>query len=318
MDYRPNFLASTLASRRSHHFAVLVPSPQTEDSYWNKPLKGIQRALEELQPYGILLTLYPYDQRNPKTFESKSKEILDSSPDGVVLAPFFSREALLFIGQLDQQKIPYVFIDSNLKNTGAVSYIGQASFQSGMLAAKLLHYMLKANEPVLVVHFAKAMDDQNHLIQREQGFHAYFAQLPPSDQHPIKTIKFEQPHQENDFKLLDRVLLQQPQTGGIFVTNSQVYRMADYLARRENGTIRLIGHDLIRQNVSCLKNGMVDFLICQRPEQQGYQSINALFQHIMLKNPVPAENYTPIDIITKENIDYYNEFNLINYGTTQF
>jgi LacI family transcriptional regulator len=54
-----------------------------------------------------------------------------------------------------------------------------------------------------------------------------------------------------------------------------------------------------------LKKGTVDFLICQRPEEQGYFAIQSLFEHLVLKKEVTTENFTAIDIVTKENIDYY-------------
>ena len=80
-------------------------------------------------------------------------------------------------------------------------------------------------------------------------------------------------------------------------------------------TVRLIGHDLVRKNAEFMRAGVVDFLICQRPEEQGHQAIQTLFDHIILKKQVRTDNYTSIDIVTKENLDYYKEFNLSNYGT---
>jgi LacI family transcriptional regulator len=52
----------------------------------------------------------------------------------------------------------------------------------------------------------------------------------------------------------------------------------------------------------------VQFLICQRPEEQGYNSINKLFRSIVQKRTISMNNYTSIDIVTKENVDYYKEF----------
>ena len=102
---------------------------------------------------------------------------------------------------------------------------------------------------------------------------------------------------------------------GIFVTNSQVYKVAEYLEKNDLHDIRLIGHDLIPTNREYVRKNIVDFLICQRPEEQGHQSIITLFQHLILKKTVASENYTSIDIVTKENLDFYQEFNSNNYGT---
>ncbi|MGV8137467.1 MAG: substrate-binding domain-containing protein [Mangrovibacterium sp.] len=149
----------------------------------------------------------------------------------------------------------------------------------------------------------------------ENGFYDYFRQADPKKLKKLITIEVEDPSKEDFFTLLDDELKKLYTVHGIFVTNSQVYRMAAYLEKKQLAHIRLIGHDLIRQNADWLKKDVVDFLICQRPEEQGYKAIETLFQHVILKKRVAAENYTSIDIITKENLDFYNEFNLINYGT---
>jgi len=36
--------------------------------------------------------------------------------------------------------------------------------------------------------------------------------------------------------------------------------------------------------------------------------VNKLFRHIVQKRKIEKINYTSIDILTKENIDYYKEF----------
>jgi LacI family transcriptional regulator len=70
----------------------------------------------------------------------------------------------------------------------------------------------------------------------------------------------------------------------------------------------VIGHDLLKENVAFLKKDIVQFLICQRPEEQGYNAINKIFRYVVQKRVTAKENYTSIDIVTKENVDYYKEF----------
>ncbi len=72
--------------------------------------------------------------------------------------------------------------------------------------------------------------------------------------------------------------------------------------------LKVIGHDLLKENVGFLKKGTVNFLICQRPEEQGYNAINKLFRNVVQKQTIAKKNYTSIDIVTKENVDYYKEF----------
>ena len=112
----------------------------------------------------------------------------------------------------------------------------------------------------------------------------------------------------NDIGCQNRIIEQvQSNTNikGIFVTNSQVYYLGRILEQINKPEIRVIGHDLIRENIEFLNKGVVDFLICQRPEEQGYRAILTLFDHLVLRKDVNSENYTSIDFITKENLDYY-------------
>ncbi|MDP3915053.1 MAG: substrate-binding domain-containing protein [Bacteroidota bacterium] len=305
MEYQPNLMASTLASKKTFSFALLLPEPISPESYWNKPMVGVRRAFQEIQQYGININIHLFKQSDANTFNTEAGKIIDSNPEGVVLAPFFSRESKEFISELKKRAIPYVFIDSNIKDSDKLSYIGQNSFQSGTLAAKLLDFSVPENSSILVLHFAKERDNMNHLVQREKGFYEYFNTNLSSGKKKLITLEISDPTDIACQNQITDQLKSNPEIKGIFVTNSQVY----YLARLIEGTnisgIRVIGHDLINENIDFLKKGIVDFLICQRPEEQGYKAIITLFEHLVLKKEVNNENYTSIDIITKENLDYY-------------
>lgn len=315
LDYQPNILASTLASKKTHQFAVLIPESPAPEAYWSLPLQGIERAANELLQYGVIINLHQFSQSDPNSFKSKTTEILNTKPEGVVMAPFFSRESGEFVEKLKAHHIPFVFIDSSMTNSNQISFIGQNSFQSGMLAAKLFDFSLQTGAKILVVHFGKELSNQNHPKQRERGFYSYFNDKQNGNDKSISTIEIDTVEVINLFDVLDTELAKFGDISGIFVTNSQVYRIADYLIARNIQRIRLIGYDLIPQNAEFLKNGVIDFLLCQRPEEQGYKAVQTLFQHILLKQQVKVDNYISIDIVTKENLDYYNEFNQSNYGS---
>ena len=315
LDYHPNILASTLASKKVYSLAILIPEPQSEEAYWNKPLIGVRKAFNEIQEYGVEVRVYQFKQNDVTSFMKKTDELLGNNHDGVVLAPFFYRESKAFIKKLEEREIPFVFIDSNIKDSDKISYIGQNSFQSGTLAAKLLDFSVPGEASILVIHLAKEMDNQNHLVQREMGFYDYFNRKKEHSNKNIVTIEINDPSDKTCYARIEAEIEKAKNVKGIFVTNSQVYKVAEYLERNNIQGIRLIGHDLIPNNMDFVKKEIVDFLICQRPEEQGYQSVTTLFQHIILKKEVASENYTSIDIITKENLDFYQEFNTNNYGT---
>ena len=297
-------MASTLASKKIFSLALLVPEPISAEAYWNKPLIGVKKAFDEIQQYGVSINVHLFKQSDSATFKKEAALVLESNPEGVILAPFFSRESKDFIAELKSREIPYVFIDSNIKDSEKLCYIGQDSFQSGTLAAKLLDYSIPQNSSILILHFAKQLDNMNHLVQREKGFYEYF-NLNQNGNRKLVTLEIADPTDIESQEKIRKTILDQPEIKGIFVTNSQVYYLGRILEELNTKGIRVIGHDLISENISFLKKGIVDFLICQRPEEQGYNAIITLFEHLVMKKEVRNENYTSIDIITKENLDYY-------------
>jgi LacI family transcriptional regulator len=68
--------------------------------------------------------------------------------------------------------------------------------------------------------------------------------------------------------------------------------------------MRVIGYDLVDENVACLKNGGLDFVIDQQPITQGYLAVQSLYKHLILKAQVPINQYLPLDLLTKENLMY--------------
>lgn len=305
MDYHPNFLASTLASKKTVQFATLFPQPPSPEGYWNKPFIGVKKRITELRQYGVQIQPFTFSQRNPESFDKQAENILAMQPDGVIFAPFYKKEAMKFIDDLKKQNIPFVFIDSEIKDAGQLGYIGQNSYQSGLVSGKLLDLMLPEGN-ILVVHFAKEMDNQNHLVQREKGFYEWFIKKQGNN-HQLFTTEISDTENEAWMdKVADMVL--HKNVKGIFVTNSKVSLIGMMVERKEFTGLKIIGHDLLKENVAYLKKDIVQFLICQRPEEQGYTAVNKLFRHVVQKRDIEMANYTSIDIVTKENIDYYNEF----------
>jgi LacI family transcriptional regulator len=58
-------------------------------------------------------------------------------------------------------------------------------------------------------------------------------------------------------------------------------------------------------NLHFLNKGAISFLINQNPKGQGYWGIYQLTDHLVFKKEVPIIKYLPLDIVTKENMNYY-------------
>ncbi len=304
LNYQPNILASRLASRKIYNFAVLIPKVSADTDFWQVPLNGIKRAEESVKEYGIKIRLHFFDLNNRKSFEEQGEFILKDKPDGVLLAPSFINEAIQLTALFSQRKIPYVLIDSNIPNQEGLCYIGPHLFRSGYLSGQLTNFVLNRESEILVLNIAKEVDDHNYLMQIEEGFRAYFRYH--NLYYGIVKMDITLTDYSSVEKELSKVISSHPNLKAIFVTNSRVSTVARYLEETGSEHIFMIGFDFLKENIEYLKKGVIDILICHKPEEQGYKGIMALYQHFVLGTPTEKVVFMPIDIITKENYEFYH------------
>lgn len=304
LNYQPNLHAQRLASRKVVHIATLIPESSDETSFWVGPLKGIEEAEAEVMQYSVKVHKYFYNQNNKKSFVKQAKAILKAKPDGVLLAPSFMEESVHFVTDCESEGIPYVLMDSDIPGRSNMSYIGPDLYQSGLLAAHLSSYLLQENDKVLIVNISKEIDSDHHLLRKEEGFRAYYKE------HGREGIIIKRDIHQLDHASIEAGISKELQRNKnirvIFVTNSRVSAVAAYVQRLPQKVI-LIGYDFLKENIDYLHDRTIDFLICQKPQQQAYKGVMALYQHIAFSAPLGKVHYMPIDIITKENFSSYEK-----------
>lgn len=304
LGYERNIIASTLAYNRRFRIAVLLPDYQS-DIYWLQPKQGVEKAQRALQHYGVETDFYFFDLFEPESFLQQVRKMWRKKPDGILFAPVFSQESQTLLGKCRQAQIPNVMINTRIDTVDTLCYIGQHSRQSGFLAARLLDLLLQDGQAVLLLNLARGVANAQHLLDKEEGFRAYFAQ---NAQKYIDIIKYTFSQFQNDAALsafLNETLQDNPHIGGVFVTNSRVYRVAECLDRQWLDRIKLVGFDLVAPNLKLLQQGRLHFIINQNPVQQGYLGVVNLVNHLILKQEVEPIQYLPLDVVMKENVEYY-------------
>ena len=309
MGYTPNLIAKSLASKKKYIIAALVPDSEN-NSYWEKPLLGLLAAAQEIKKYNFELHIATFKFNNEVSFVEKSEELLKLQPNGLIFAPVFFDSSLQIVEKCEKLQLPYIFIDVYIENCSNLSYFGQNSVQSGFLAARLMNYSIeKGNKRLYIVKPVVRATPTYHLNLREKGFMSFFSQTPESAG-LINSLNIDISEEFNLTKSLDGIFNSNQSPGGIFVANSRVHLVANYLKNNDIKNVTLIGYDLLKENIEFLENGTIHFLISQKPEEQGYKSVLTLFNYLFLQKSVEKFNYSPIDIIMRENIEYYKNFKL--------
>lgn len=307
LNYEPNLLARALGTNRLFKIAALVPDDAI-DSYWQDPIDGINKAEQAMRQFGITVQLHKFDPFNESSFIEQAQSATASNPDGILLAPIFYKESIDFFKQWNDSEIPFVLFNTQIKEHQSLSYIGQDSFRSGMLAAKLVHYGNAAPCSILIAHIGEEVSNAAHLLNKEEGFRTYLKEKKLLNKYSILTAQLSVSNKNSFNKTLTQVLDANENLTCIFVTTSKSYEVASFLEKKAIQNIKIIGFDLIEKNIHYLNKGLIDFLINQNSKDQGYWGIIHLANHLALKQAIPKIKFLPLDIVTAENLkDYIDE-----------
>lgn len=301
--YKPNLIARTLGSNKKFTIAALVPDP-TLDEYWEQSNSGIEEAREEWGQYNIELRTFYYDLYDSKSFGKASQKMLESKPDAILTSPIFHHEANAFFNEFKKDSIPYVFFNSNIPEVSPLCFIGQDFYQSGKLGAELLDLSAKASGTFAILHIYEDIHNSVHLAEKERGFKDYFKSKHNGDFKAIG-LDFSHPKEPSLEKELSS-LLSDPKIKGLLVTTSKgVFMTASYLEKHGRKDIRLVGYDLLSENIHYLRKNVIDFLIHQNPKRQAALGISYLANYLLFKKEAPTQDLFPLEIITRENLESF-------------
>lgn len=309
MNYQPNVYASALAYNKSYIFNVVLPQHESE-AYWEEIEQGVKKAMEVRRDFHIDVEFYYYERFNKEAFVDCYTKCLDSNPNGVVIVPSEIEITRDFTDQLHARQIPFVLLDSYMPDLKPLSFFGQDSFCSGYFAAKMLMLIASGETEIMLL---KQMKDgrvtSKQQVNREVGFRHYMVDHFPNIKITELCLPFKGTRAEYD-ALLKEFFDTHHNIHHCITLNSKAHIVGDYLLRNNRRDIQIMGYDMVAKNAECLRQGSISFLIAQHGYQQGYSCIDTLFKAIVLRKKVQPVNYMPIELLTKENVDFYRRTQL--------
>ncbi len=296
LGYTTNLFGRTLVKSKVRTIGVLLPDPNQDSGYWRLIAQGVFKARDELAQQCIALEPATYDRSSTDSFERVSATLRQRDVDGLVVAPVVAGLAQRFVSSLDNA-IPYAFVDTTVPGMHPLVSIGQPPYRSGVLAASLFDKMIPGPGAIAVI---RVYPDDYHIGERVKGLQASLPNRLRAVVYDVDIIA--------DTESVDTVLThatsELPDLRGIFVTNASVHLSADFLTRKNMAhKVRLIGYDVVAKNIGHLRSGTIDFVISQRPVEQGYRAVYALYRSLVLGQAPDGAEFVPLDIVTGENVD---------------
>ncbi|MGL1887688.1 MAG: LacI family transcriptional regulator [Reichenbachiella sp.] len=302
-NYQTNVFARNLKLNKSYKIAVVLPD---DNDYWNILNQGINVAAEDYESLGMDLIKFPFDRSDPGSFLKKAELAISKEPDAVILAPLMEEVALPICDELREKKIPFVFVDSTMHDAEPLAFIGQDSQQSGFFAAKLMNLGLAEGSKTTILKYANYDSINKAINERIDGFKKYYADQG-WDESLISEVHVNSP---DDIKqVIDTV-----SAGGykFFVPNSRSHRVINIIDTvNPELEYRMMGYDLIADNIEVLRSGRAEFIIDQNPKLQGELAIQVLYRHLIVNTSTESIHHMPIEVVAKENLEYASSYSPI-------
>ncbi len=309
INYQPNMYASALAYNKSYTFYCIIPQHESE-AYWEEIEDGAAKACETRRDFHIKVEIMYYKRYDAKAFAQVTKDCLAKNPNGVVLVPSETEATKRFCETMHEKGIPFVLLDSYIPDTNPLTFFGQDSFSSGVFAARMLMLLAASDKEIMLMKQTKnGKVGSRQQENREKGFRHYMEEHFPK----VRIIELHLPVEEYDKgydKKLEAFFSANPGIRNCITLASKAHIVGEFLLRTNRREVQIMGYDMVGKNVSCLREGSISFLIAQHAYMQGYNCIDSLFKAIVLHKEVAATNYMPIELLSKENVDFYRRTQL--------
>tara|TARA_R110002049_G_scaffold3795_5_gene27579 strand:- start:54391 stop:55485 length:1095 start_codon:yes stop_codon:yes gene_type:complete len=303
-NFSINPVASALAMKNKHTIAVLIPEYTNSDVFWRLPYLGILKAVEEVEKLGVNVIIYNFNQYDSLSYRNTFNVLFKTKPTAVLMVPNFFKETKQIVNQLERFHIPYMFVNIDLEGFNNKTFVGQDSYTAGYIAGKLMYLSLPQQSAFLIIQSQNKVKDNNAISNRIQGFNDYFIKNDIKEKVSL-TLKLDNLNNLNQVKKKINIYLKEhKEIKGIFVPSSRIHKVAYCIEDSNLKNLKLIGFDNTPPNIECLKNNSVDFLISQKPFDQGYESIRLMADYLIKKKVPNNKIYLPIDILMKENVQY--------------
>lgn len=303
INYNYNQYPSIAKTDKVYKLLVILPQ-YTNGDYWDSIAKGVEKTVYTTNSAFLKTKFLYYDQFDLYSCRQIFHDALLIKADAVIIGPSFYDETVLFANQLFLKDIPYIFVDTWVNNTKPLAFFGPHAQQTGLVQARLLTTVLDKSKDIAFFQ-AKRIGDETSIqsLTRSYGFMTYLKDHLPAIN--IYSAQYDNTNDSENYALLDKFFEEHPNIGGTVVFDTKAYLISNYLKDRNIKDIKLIGYGTSKKNIEGLKNDNISFLISERPEYQGQIAVRRVIDYLLHNKIGEIKNYTPIDILIKETIDFY-------------
>ncbi len=248
-------------------------SPQME--FWQVVRQGIEAAARE---YLVETTVVgPWLEQQVDDQIAIMQGVIESKPDGIVLAASDYDRLSAPVQRAIQAGIPVVTVDSDVDNQQVVAFVGTNNVEAGRRAGEEMLTLVRSDATIAIVSHVPGVATA---IEREEGVRR--ALNTRGESGTTLGPDYAMNDEERAREIVERLVSPEIAVDGIIALNETstvgVSRAIEDLGL--SGEVRVVGFDASTDEVSFLEQGVIQALVVQKPFNMGYLSLETLARSI--------------------------------------
>lgn len=298
LGYEPNRAGKILAARKQP-LKIGCFLPSIGNPFFDDVVKGLRQAEAELADFGITVELEEVKGYDIYVHIRAIKKLLSMGCQALCVSTIDTPEMREYLDGVIDSGIPTVAINTDLSKTKRLCYVGCDYVEAGRTAAGLLALMNLSRLNLLIVTGSLKMKGHNERIQG-------FSRTLREKKVPYKLIEvFESlDNDEHAYEQTLKTLRAHPEINCVYIVAAGVEGACRAIQELGlQGKLHVLSYDEIQATRQLVRDGVIDFTIGQEPEEQGYRSVQLLFNYFMSDRRVVPEDYVTRTVIKiRENL----------------
>ena len=302
LDYKPNKLGQALSiKKRNLCFGYILYSTPEDNPFFTQVVEGIECKAKELEEYGVTVLIRYAELDNKDKQIELIDELVATGINGLAITPLDDDDVTKKLVELANLGIPCVTVNSDLKDSKRIAYVGSEYMKSGQTAGALMRIATEGDARIgVVIGSSKILCH----TERVRGFKENLEKYAPSAK-IVETVKNHDDDIES-FEVVSMLLQNHPEINALYLASGGVYgacRAVKSFKSGANNDIKIIAHDCIATTEELIEEGIITATVCQQPKIQGSLPLDLLFEYVGMDiTPQDEINYTQIEIKIRENM----------------
>lgn len=276
-----------MAPAHAEAYRLGVVCKSLDGEYWGTVSRAAKR---EAQRQGVTIVLRaPERESDTATQILAVEQLIAQRVDGIALAPVDSKALGPVVKKAVRAGIKVVTFDTDTVDKDRLTYIGTDNLAAGRKAGEELLGLRSEGKVAIVTGVSTAQN----LRQRVEGFRR--AMLGTR----IRLLSEQADHgqRETAIRIAQETLAAHPDLSAFFADNAIAGPAIAEVVRRSGRPVSVVAFDATPTMLKLVRNGTVQVVIAQKPEQMGKLGVQTLIQALQ-GQAIPPLIPTEVEVIS--------------------